>query len=58
MPPAVLRGCVSLATLSLHSNPITVETLRATEGFREFDARRCQKHDKQARHVIFTFHLT
>ena len=51
VPPTVLRGCILLATLSLHSNPITTEALRACEGFQEFDARRFQKHDKQVRHA-------
>lgn len=47
VPPAVLRGCASLATLTLHNNPITVEQLREADGFPEFNARRCAKHDKQ-----------
>ncbi|KAK9825664.1 hypothetical protein WJX81_007931 [Elliptochloris bilobata] len=47
VPAALLQGCAALATLSLHSNPITMEALRASEGFQDFDARRCQKHDKQ-----------
>ncbi len=49
VPAALLRSCESLATLSLHGNPITVDALRETDGFRAFDARRCQKYAKQAR---------
>lgn len=47
VPPAVLRDCGALRTLSLHDNPITVEELRNTEGWAAHDARRRQKHDKQ-----------
>ena len=47
MPAAVLRGCGALATLGLHGNPISVEQLRESDGFAEFNARRCAKHDKQ-----------
>ena len=49
VPAALLRGCEALAMLSLHGNPITVDALRETDGFQAFDARRCQKYDKQAR---------
>lgn len=47
MPPAVLAGCASLATLSLHGNPLTAEQLRETEGYAAFDERRRRKYDKQ-----------
>ena len=47
MPAAILRGCASLSTLSLHGNPLTVEQLREADGWAEYDARRCAKHDKQ-----------
>jgi hypothetical protein len=47
VPAAILRGCASLATLSLHGNPLTVEQLRDGDGWAEFDARRRAKHDKQ-----------
>ncbi len=47
MPAALLSGCLSLATLSLHDNPITAEELRETPGYSEFDARRRAKYDKQ-----------
>lgn len=46
-PSAVLRGCTALARLSLHGNPITVEQLRAADGWAEFDARRRAQADKQ-----------
>jgi hypothetical protein len=47
VPAVVLRGCGALATLALHGNPVTVEQLREADGFAEFNARRCAKHDKQ-----------
>lgn len=47
VPPAVLTGCASLATLSLHGNPLTAEQLRETEGYAAFDERRRRKFDKQ-----------
>ncbi len=47
VPVAVLRNCGALATLTLHGNPVTVEQLRESDGFAEFNARRCAKHDKQ-----------
>ncbi|KAL4424792.1 hypothetical protein ABPG77_000832 [Micractinium sp. CCAP 211/92] len=47
VPPAILTGCSSLATLSLHGNPLTIEQLRETPGFAEFDERRRAKYDKQ-----------
>lgn len=47
VPPRILKGCVSLQTLSLHQNPLTVETLRETEGFAEYDQRRRTKYDKK-----------
>ena len=49
MPAALLTGCSALATLSLHGNSLTVEQLRDTPGWAEFDARRRAKYDKQAR---------
>ncbi|CAL8464368.1 g3903 [Coccomyxa elongata] len=54
VPAAVLRGCRALATLGLHGNPVTVEELRASDGFAEFNARRCAKHDKQLEMQVFT----
>lgn len=47
VPPAILTGCTSLATLSLHACPITAEALRKTTGFGDMEARRRGKHDKQ-----------
>ena len=47
VPAEVLRGCSSLARLSLHGNPLTIEQLRAADGFQEFNARRCARCDKQ-----------
>ena len=47
IPSELLTGASSLCTLSLHNNPITVEGLRETPGFLEFEARRRKKYDKQ-----------
>lgn len=47
MPPAILTGCSSLATLSVHGNPLTAERLRETPGYAAFDERRRAKYDKQ-----------
>ncbi|KAL4437121.1 hypothetical protein ABPG75_004260 [Micractinium tetrahymenae] len=54
VPPAVLAGCSSLATLSLHGNPLTAEQLRETPGFAEFDERRRAKYDKQVDMRVLT----
>ena len=50
VPGEILKGCSSLARLSLHGNPLTIEQLRSSEGFREFNARRCASADKQVQH--------
>ncbi|EFJ45917.1 hypothetical protein VOLCADRAFT_105794 [Volvox carteri f. nagariensis] len=47
VPPAVLRDCASLATLSLQGNPITADQLRSTPGFAEYDTRRVARCNKQ-----------
>lgn len=47
VPSVVLTGARSLATLALHGCPITMEELRETPGFSEFEARRVAKYDKQ-----------
>ena len=49
VPAEILRGCLSLARLSLHGNPLTLEQLRSADGFQEFNARRCASADKQVR---------
>jgi Leucine-rich repeat (LRR) protein len=46
LPQALLTGCSSLQSLSLHGNPITPETLHATPGFNEYETRRRSKFDK------------
>eukprot|EP01026_Neomeris_dumetosa_P044317 TRINITY_DN3729_c0_g1_i2.p1 TRINITY_DN3729_c0_g1~~TRINITY_DN3729_c0_g1_i2.p1 ORF type:complete len:278 (-),score=26.65 TRINITY_DN3729_c0_g1_i2:511-1344(-) len=46
VPTQILVGCVSMHTLSLHYNPITMEVLKSTEGFDEFENRRKSKFDK------------
>ena len=50
VPGEILKGCSSLARLSLHGNPLTIEQLRSSEGFQEFNARRCASADKQVRY--------
>mmetsp|Transcript_13412 Transcript_13412/g.28686 ORF Transcript_13412/g.28686 Transcript_13412/m.28686 type:complete len:447 (+) Transcript_13412:109-1449(+) len=47
LPAALLASCTSLWSLALGSNPITLEGLRGTPGFTDFDARRRAKCDKQ-----------
>eukprot|EP00884_Botryococcus_braunii_P023093 jgi/Botrbrau1/9468/Bobra.0252s0089.1 len=47
LPSDLLRGCSSLCTLSLHGNPMTVDELRETDGFAEYNARRIAKVNKQ-----------
>ncbi|KAL2650342.1 hypothetical protein R1flu_018470 [Riccia fluitans] len=46
-PGEILLGCLELITLSVHGNEITVEKLRETEGWPEFDKRRKSKYTKQ-----------
>lgn len=46
-PNKILKGCLELATLSLHGNELTIEYLRELEGWAEFDERRKAKHSKQ-----------
>jgi len=47
VPPALLLGCTSLVTLSLHGAAISKATLQGTEGFEVYEARRRRKVDKQ-----------
>jgi len=47
VPTELLTGCSSLATLTLHGNPLTAEQLRDTPGWAAFDERRKAKYDKQ-----------
>ncbi|KIY99055.1 Leucine-rich repeat-containing protein 57 [Monoraphidium neglectum] len=46
VPAALLVGCTSLQTLSLHGCPITAERLASTPGFEDFEARRRGKFTK------------
>jgi Leucine-rich repeat (LRR) protein len=46
LPDALLSGCTSLHTLSLHDNPITPQQLESTPGFEAYNARRRGKYDK------------
>lgn len=46
VPSEVLLHCVALQTLALHGNPLTIEQLRETKGYEEFEARRKAKWDK------------
>ena len=43
----LLTGATSLSTLSLLSCPITLDSLRLTPGFDEYNGRRLRKYDKQ-----------
>ena len=47
LPPGLLTGCSSLATLGVHANPITVQQLRETEGFAVYEERRRSRTSKQ-----------
>ncbi len=47
LPPQLLTECLSLWQLSLASNPISLDQLRATQGYAELDARRRARADKQ-----------
>ena len=54
VPGEILRECQALQTLNLHHNPLTIEKLRETRDYREFDARRRAKYDKQViRNYLF-----
>ena len=46
VPPLLLSGASSLCTLTLSQCPITMEMLRETSGFHEFEVRRKRKYDK------------
>ncbi|WMV58100.1 hypothetical protein MTR67_051485 [Solanum verrucosum] len=47
MPLNLLRECKSLQTISLHGNPISMDQFQQMDGFKDFEARRKQKFDKQ-----------
>ncbi|CAM6089671.1 unnamed protein product [Calypogeia fissa] len=47
IPGEILSGCLELNTLSLHGNQITIDKLRETEGWADFDKRRKSKYSKQ-----------
>ncbi|KAF6263586.1 hypothetical protein COO60DRAFT_1698667 [Scenedesmus sp. NREL 46B-D3] len=47
LPPELFVGCTSLATLSAHSNPITVDHLRGMQGYAGYEARRQARATKQ-----------
>eukprot|EP00192_Tetraselmis_astigmatica_P015576 CAMPEP_0117683326 /NCGR_PEP_ID=MMETSP0804-20121206/20315_1 /TAXON_ID=1074897 /ORGANISM="Tetraselmis astigmatica, Strain CCMP880" /LENGTH=149 /DNA_ID=CAMNT_0005493861 /DNA_START=29 /DNA_END=479 /DNA_ORIENTATION=- len=46
VPPAILVGCTSLRSLDIHDNPVTIQQLRESEGWAQFDARRRAACDK------------
>lgn len=46
IPPEVFKDCLTLQTLSLHSNPICMDTVQATEGYEQFEERRRSKYTK------------
>ena len=46
VPSEVFISCISLQTLSLHSNPIKPDTVQETEGFSQFEKRRQEKFTK------------
>ncbi|KAL6645094.1 hypothetical protein ACP70R_016702 [Stipagrostis hirtigluma subsp. patula] len=47
LPPNLLRVCKALQNLSLHDNPILMDQFQQMDGFKDFEARRRKKFDKQ-----------
>ncbi|KAM7259573.1 hypothetical protein ACFE04_015314 [Oxalis oulophora] len=47
LPSGLFKMCLQLSTLDLHNTEITMDTLRQSEGWGEFDERRRSKHQKQ-----------
>lgn len=47
LPSRLFVGCCALTTLSAHDNPLTVEALRAAEGYQAYDERRRARASKQ-----------
>lgn len=45
-PSAVLKGCTELHTLDVRDNPVTMQQLRETAGYKLFEERRKFKLDK------------
>ncbi|KAG8095948.1 hypothetical protein GUJ93_ZPchr0013g34299 [Zizania palustris] len=47
LPQNILRDCKALQNISLHNNPISMDQFQQMDGFKEFEARRRKKFDKQ-----------
>jgi Leucine-rich repeat (LRR) protein len=47
IPGAFLKGCINLQKFSLLSTGLTLEDLENVDGYKEFEARRQDKHTKQ-----------
>lgn len=47
VPQTLFTGCVLLATLSLHGNPVSVDAIQQVPGFPEFEKRVQAKHGKR-----------
>ncbi|XP_040378725.1 plant intracellular Ras-group-related LRR protein 7 isoform X2 [Oryza brachyantha] len=47
LPQNLLRDCKALQNISLHDNPILMDQFQQMDGFKEFEARRRKKIDKQ-----------
>ncbi|KAK1438519.1 hypothetical protein QVD17_04328 [Tagetes erecta] len=47
LPSTLLKNCCQLSTLDLHGTEITMDMLRAFEGWESFEERRVLKHSKQ-----------
>lgn len=45
-PSEILVECHALRTLSLNGNPMNMEMLEATQGYKEFEERRREKASK------------
>ena len=47
LPPRLFVACPALSLLAAHDNPLTVDALRAADGFDAYDARRRARASKQ-----------
>lgn len=47
LPEKLFTNCKSLATFSIHKNPIETKDIQGVPNFKEYNERRVQKYDKQ-----------
>lgn len=53
LPGMLLKECISLQSLSVHGNSLTMDQLQQMEGFQEYEGRRKKKFDKQIDANVF-----